>query len=58
MTIKKVTTVHKILRIVDLSILRNRAAENFGKFCKILSLKRFNSFSSLIDRFSVFLVNM
>jgi hypothetical protein len=39
MIIKNETTVPKMLKMVDLSMLKNRAAENRGKFCKITSLK-------------------
>jgi hypothetical protein len=39
MIIKNETTVARMLRMVDLSMTKNRAAENRGKFCKMTSLK-------------------
>jgi hypothetical protein len=58
MMMKNVITVPKMLRIVDLSISKNRCAENFGKFCTIALLNRFSSFLSFADKCSVFLLNL
>jgi hypothetical protein len=55
---KKVVTVPNILRMVDLSILKNRAAENLGKFCKIIFVKCFKCSLSFGDKLFVFLLNV
>jgi hypothetical protein len=56
MIIKNVTTVAKMLRMVDLSMLKNRAAENLGKFCKITSLKWVSTSFSWADNILVCLL--